>query len=63
MGPYEKLLIEVITYILAAEEEDFNRNPSTNHIYYKAYILYYGKENADDMLENTLEEREKYGNV
>ena len=41
-------------YILDTENEDFDENPSKDHILYHALVYKFGKEYADNELENAL---------
>ena len=40
----------IITYILESEEDDFNENPSTYHVYYKALVVRDGEIEANNIL-------------
>lgn len=45
---------EVLNYIFQHEQEDFQENPSKNHIYYLAYVADCGEALADQALEDAL---------
>lgn len=40
-----------INYVLDTEMEDFQENPSNNHVFYHAFVCAYGKQEADKVLE------------
>lgn len=44
----------ILQYILDCEHEDFQDNPSKNHIYYIALKVAYGETQANDILNDTL---------
>lgn len=48
----------LIDYILAHESEDFDENPSDNHVYFHAYACRFSGLSADMMLAQTLKELE-----
>lgn len=48
----------VLDYILDHESEDFDDNPSDNHVYFHAYACRYSGLSADMMLAQTLKELE-----
>ena len=43
-----------VEYILDTEAEDFDENPSENHIFYTAMIAKWGKEYADRELADVI---------
>lgn len=53
----------ILQYIFDSELDDFNENPSDNHIYYIAYRLWAGEKNAKVELQKTLNFRKEIDNV
>jgi len=51
----EKMTIDVLNYVLDSELDDFENNPSDNHVYYKAIFSLYGRMVANDILNNALQ--------
>lgn len=53
----EKYTEEVLDYMLADDREfdDFLKNPSTNHIFYKVLAIIFGVGYANEKLEEALE--------
>lgn len=47
---------DVLNYILENELEDFAENPSSNHVYYSALVVYEGREYADEQLNEAIKE-------
>ena len=52
----EEAIQSCIRYILDCEGEDFQENPSTNHVYYQALIAGIDKKEADKQLKEALSE-------
>lgn len=44
----------VLDYILDNEIDDFNENPSNNHIYFHALVVRYGIKNATNELNKQI---------
>lgn len=49
----------VLQYIFDSEEEDFLDNPSENHVYFDALVLWSGKDKALEILKESKERLKK----
>lgn len=63
---FEKLpqeIQDVVEYILEFEEDDFlyyrPEEPNKDHVYYKAYVVKFGRYEASKMLRDVLAERKE----
>lgn len=53
------MILDLIDYVIASEAEDFEENPSEDHIYYTAITLAVGEEEAKKELKEALNEIEE----
>ena len=47
----------VCDYVLDCERENFNKNPSAKHVYYDAFLVIYGTDEATKMLAKARDEK------